>query len=131
MAKVMMDSEIVEALATLAAHGIEAMKVKPGLVVEDAQWDSSILQFAGPGKPFEFNKIKGDIKAFSDAELRMELLRRGHQVQELGTYVKYGPLSDDEIKNSLWSPQAGCAHDISIGIARDILTRFARSRGML
>lgn len=80
MAKVMMDSEIVEALATLAAHGIEAMKVKPTMLMPE---------------------------------------------------VSRGPVSDDEIEESLWSPQAGCAHDISIGIARDILTRFARSRGML
>lgn len=103
MAKVMMDSEIVEALATLAAHGIEAMKGKC------------------------------DIKAFSDAELRMELLRRGHQVPELGKGVKYGPVTKEEEKNGyqVWlaAPAApGIAPYEGIAAA---LEDFAKSRGLL
>lgn len=130
MAKVMMDSEIVEALATLAAHGIEAMKVKPKVMIEDAQWDPSIIQAAGPGRPFEFNKIKGDIKAFSDSELRMELLRRGHQVPELGKGVKYGPVTKEEEKNGyqVWLAAPGIAPYEGIASA---LEDFAKSRGLL
>lgn len=100
MAKVMMDSEIVEALATLAAHGIEAMKGKC------------------------------DIKAFSAAELRMELLRRGHQVPELGKGVKYGPVTKEEEKNGyqVWLAAPGIAPYEGIASA---LEDFAKSRGLL